>query len=282
MRQQTRPLKEPAEKVVQDIRRVTRKHYSAEEKIRIVLEGLRGEDSIAELCRREGIAQNLYYRWSKEPYARTSKRGNRGRSIFAPDRIGERRNLPRDKSCCATLGHYKLYIRLAAASARVHPTRFPCLSRRLARAKVAANAAFACSSARLIEAGVGWRSSCAPIDCGAIGPAFGFPADWRTACSNCAILLLQGPACAAATPRPRAAATSKVAESRLIARWRISEHLLTCSIERCRASGVAADPTSGRGQLRRPCVARRPAGWPSALLLKKLGRHDPPAPRTVS
>src|SRR3954447_23819632 len=55
MRQQTRPLKEPAEKVVQDIRRATRKHYSAEEKIRIVLEGLRGEDSIAELCRREGI-----------------------------------------------------------------------------------------------------------------------------------------------------------------------------------------------------------------------------------
>ena len=61
MRQQTRPLKELAEKVVRDIRRATRKHYSAEEKIRIVLEGLRGEDSIAELCRREGIAQNLYY-----------------------------------------------------------------------------------------------------------------------------------------------------------------------------------------------------------------------------
>ena len=66
MRQQTRSPKEPAEKVVQDIRRATRKHYSAEEKIRIVLEGLRGEDSIAELCRREGIVQNLYYRWSKD------------------------------------------------------------------------------------------------------------------------------------------------------------------------------------------------------------------------
>ena len=66
MRQQTRASKEAAEKVVQDIRRATRKHYSAEEKIRIVLEGLRGEDSIAELCRREGIAQNLYYRWSKD------------------------------------------------------------------------------------------------------------------------------------------------------------------------------------------------------------------------
>ena len=55
-----------AEKTVRDIRRATRKHYSAEEKIRIVVEGLRGEDSIAELCRREGINQNLYYRWSKE------------------------------------------------------------------------------------------------------------------------------------------------------------------------------------------------------------------------
>jgi len=55
-----------AEKHVKDIRRATRKQYSAEEKIRIVLEGLRGEYSIAELCRREGIAQSLYYNWSKE------------------------------------------------------------------------------------------------------------------------------------------------------------------------------------------------------------------------
>ncbi len=54
------------EKTVRDIRRVTRRQYSAEEKIRIVLEGLRGEDSIAELCRREGIHTNIYYRWSKE------------------------------------------------------------------------------------------------------------------------------------------------------------------------------------------------------------------------
>ena len=55
-----------AEKHIKDIRRATRKQYSAEEKIRIVLEGLRGEYSIAELCRREGIAQSLYYNWSKE------------------------------------------------------------------------------------------------------------------------------------------------------------------------------------------------------------------------
>ena len=55
-----------ADKVVKDIRRATRKQHSAEEKVRIVLAGLRGEDSIAEHCRREGIAQSLYYSWSKE------------------------------------------------------------------------------------------------------------------------------------------------------------------------------------------------------------------------
>ena len=58
--------KEAAEKVVREIRRKTRRRFSAEEKIRIVLEGLRGEESIASLCHREGIAANLYYRWSKE------------------------------------------------------------------------------------------------------------------------------------------------------------------------------------------------------------------------
>jgi len=55
-----------AEQHVREIRRQTRKQYSAEEKIRIVLEGLRGEYSIAELCRREGIAESLYYKWSKD------------------------------------------------------------------------------------------------------------------------------------------------------------------------------------------------------------------------
>ena len=66
MSQKSGSVTEPAEKVVRNIRRATRRRYSAEEKIRIVLEGLRGEESIAELCRREGISQNLYYRWSKE------------------------------------------------------------------------------------------------------------------------------------------------------------------------------------------------------------------------
>ncbi len=63
-----KPVKEEtkSERMVKDIRRRTRKHHSAEEKIRIVLEGLRGEESIAELCRRESIVTSLYYSWSKE------------------------------------------------------------------------------------------------------------------------------------------------------------------------------------------------------------------------
>ncbi len=66
MRQKSGPQKVAAEQKVKDIRRATSKHHSAEEKIRIVLEGLRGEESIAALCRREGIAESLYYSWSKE------------------------------------------------------------------------------------------------------------------------------------------------------------------------------------------------------------------------
>ena len=65
MRQKSETRATP-EQIVKDIRRATRKHHSAEEKIRVVLEGLRGEYSIAELCRREGIAESLYYSWSKE------------------------------------------------------------------------------------------------------------------------------------------------------------------------------------------------------------------------
>ena len=61
MKQKSGPVKPPAEAVVKDIRRATRRHFSAEEKIRIVLQGLRGEESIAELCRREGIASSMYY-----------------------------------------------------------------------------------------------------------------------------------------------------------------------------------------------------------------------------
>jgi len=66
MRQKSEVRSDAAEKTVRDIKRATRRHFSAEDKIRIVIAGLRGEDSIAELCRKEGINQNLYYRWSKE------------------------------------------------------------------------------------------------------------------------------------------------------------------------------------------------------------------------
>jgi len=71
MGQKSRPVKKPAEQLVKQIRRATRRQFSAEEKIRIVLSGLRGEDSIAELCRREGIVQNLYYRRATATRART-------------------------------------------------------------------------------------------------------------------------------------------------------------------------------------------------------------------
>ena len=66
MRQKPERHQDAAERTIKDIRRQTRKRYSSEEKIRIVLAGLRGEDSIAELCRQEGIAQSQYYSWSKE------------------------------------------------------------------------------------------------------------------------------------------------------------------------------------------------------------------------
>ena len=87
MRQKPETQKPPAEKVMKDIRRRTRKQHSAEEKIRIVLEGLRGEDSIAELCRREGIATSLYYKWSKEFLEAGKKRlaGDTARQASAPE-----------------------------------------------------------------------------------------------------------------------------------------------------------------------------------------------------
>ena len=66
MKQKLQTRQTGGAKAIKDIRRATRKQYSAEEKIRIVLDGLRGEETIAELCRREGIAQSIYYKWSKE------------------------------------------------------------------------------------------------------------------------------------------------------------------------------------------------------------------------
>ena len=99
------PVKAPAERVVKDIRRQTRRHFSAEDKIRIVLEGLRGEDSIAELCRKEGIAQSLYYTWSKE-FMEAGKRRLAGDTARAAT-TGEVQDLRREaralKECVADL-----------------------------------------------------------------------------------------------------------------------------------------------------------------------------------
>ncbi len=105
MRQKPRPAKEPAETVVKEIRRATRKHYSAEEKIRIVLEGLRGEDSIAELCRREGIPPNVYYRWSKEFLEAGKKRlaGDTAREATSDEVRGLRREAAALKEVVADL-----------------------------------------------------------------------------------------------------------------------------------------------------------------------------------
>ena len=86
MRQKSGTGKVAAEHVIKDIRRATRRQYSAEEKIRIVLEGLRGEDSIAALCRREGIAESLYYTWSKEFLEAGKKHGFAGYSARASTR----------------------------------------------------------------------------------------------------------------------------------------------------------------------------------------------------
>jgi transposase len=105
MRQKPGPTKEPAEQVVKEIRRATRKHYSAEEKIRIVLEGLRGEDSIAELCRREGIPPNVYYRWSKDFLEAGKKRlsGDTAREATSDEVKGLRREATALKEVVADL-----------------------------------------------------------------------------------------------------------------------------------------------------------------------------------
>ena len=94
MRQKSETRAGTPEQIVKDIRRATRKHHSAEEKIRIVLEGLRGEYSIAELCRREGIAESLYYSWSKEFLEAGKKRlaGDTARSATS----GEVKDLRRE------------------------------------------------------------------------------------------------------------------------------------------------------------------------------------------
>jgi transposase len=97
--------KDAAEKLVKNIRRKTARKYSAEEKIRIVLAGLRGEESIAALCRREGIAESLYYKWSKE-FLEAGKRqlsGDTARQATAPEVKDLRSEALALKECVADL-----------------------------------------------------------------------------------------------------------------------------------------------------------------------------------
>jgi len=93
MRQKSVHPESSSERIVKTIRRATRKRHSSEEKIQIVLDGLRGESSIAELCRREGIAEGLYYAWSKE-FLEAGKRRLRALAIATLVRIEELSDVP--------------------------------------------------------------------------------------------------------------------------------------------------------------------------------------------
>ena len=97
--------KTTAVRTVRNIRRNSRKKYSGEEKIRIVLEGLRGEETIAELCRREGISESVYYRWSKEFLEAGKQRlvGNTKRQATSDDVTGLRRENEQLKQLVAEL-----------------------------------------------------------------------------------------------------------------------------------------------------------------------------------
>ena len=97
--------KESAEKKIRNIRRQNRKKYTAEEKIRIVLEGLRGDESIAELCRREGLSQSMYYKWSKEFMAAGKQRlaGNTKRQADSTEVKGLRKENDQLKELVAEL-----------------------------------------------------------------------------------------------------------------------------------------------------------------------------------
>ena len=123
MKQKSGPDKVPAEQVLKDIRRQTRRQYSAEEKIRIVLEGLRGEENISELCRREGIAASMYYGWSKE-FLEAGKRRLAGDTARAAT-SGEVKDLRREATALKevvadlTLENRLLKKRMARPAARV-------------------------------------------------------------------------------------------------------------------------------------------------------------------
>ena len=115
MRQTIGTGNSPGEKIVKEIKRATRKQYSSEAKIRIVLDGLRGEDSSAEVCRREGISQGVYYKWSKDFMEAGKKRlsGDTARAATT-DEVKDLRREARDlkevyeehyERICIDLGH---------------------------------------------------------------------------------------------------------------------------------------------------------------------------------
>lgn len=105
MKQSSGPVRKPAEVVTKDIRRSTRRRFPSEEKIRIVLEGLHGEDSIAELCRCEGIVSSMYYGWSKKFLESAKKRlaGDTARAATADEVEDLRREVGALKEVVADL-----------------------------------------------------------------------------------------------------------------------------------------------------------------------------------
>ena len=127
MRQTSGTRKSPGEKIVKEIKRASRKQYSSEEKIRIVLDGLRGEDSIAEVCRREGISQGVYYKWSKDFMEAGKKRlsGDTARAATT-DEVKDLRREARDlKEVVAeqTLECQRRTKVTSLAGEKVHPLR---------------------------------------------------------------------------------------------------------------------------------------------------------------
>src|SRR3974390_1005911 len=116
MRQKSNTAPVSSENLVRDIRRATRKHHAAEEKIRIVLDGLRGETSIAELCRREGIAESMYYSWSKE-FLEAGKRRLAGDTARAAS------DLPSKVRCAFSTRSRKSLSQLSISTMRQRPAK---------------------------------------------------------------------------------------------------------------------------------------------------------------
>ena len=153
MRSKYSSAKKPAEQVVKDIRRVTCRHFSAEDKIRIVLDGLRGEDSIAELCRKEGIAQSLYYTWSKE-FMEAGKRRlavNTARTATIDEVKDLRREASALKECVADLTLENRLLKKTRSRMGTKTHEVPCI--REARDHQARGAVTLASTAHTGEAG---------------------------------------------------------------------------------------------------------------------------------